>query len=126
MTDALAKNMVENGMQGYFAFDVAVCKEPQGLNYYAIECNPRYNGSSYPTNIAAKLDIPCWTAKKVCTSKGTFEAIDLGELEYSAKKREGVVIVNWGCITEGELSVLFIAPTHEKQLALEEKLEKIV
>ena len=126
MTDSLARLMVDNGMQGYFAFDIAACDEPHGIGYYAIECNPRYNGSSYPTNIAKKLDIPVWTAKKVSTSCNSFEGIDLGELEYSTQKKEGVIVVNWGCITERELSVLFVAPTLEKQLALEEKLEKIV
>jgi hypothetical protein len=118
--------MVASGMRGYFAFDVAVCKKGDGVEYFAIECNPRYNGSSYPTNIAKKLNANAWIAKKAHTSGNSFAGIELGDVEYNPKTKTGVVVVNWGCINESELGVLLIAPDAIGQQQLEDRLSKIL
>jgi hypothetical protein len=126
LTDPIAEKMVENGMKGYFAFDIAVCREAEGIRYYAIECNPRYNGSSYPTNIARKLDAKQWIAKKIDTKFNSFDPIDLGGAEYDPKKGIGAVVVNWGCVSENELGMLLVAPSGEEQMRLEKKLKHIL
>ncbi|MEI7891246.1 MAG: ATP-grasp domain-containing protein [bacterium] len=125
-TDKIAQQMVRNGMKGYFAFDIAACKENGSIKYYAIECNPRYNGISYPSNIAKKINAKKWVAKKISTNKTSLSDFYLGDIEFNKNSGEGVVIVNWGCVTEKEIGVLFVAPSQYRQEVLEEKLQKIV
>lgn len=96
----------EQGIRGVFAFDVAVVETPRGYRYPAIECNPRFNGASYPTMIAQKLGIREWTATTFHTRHRDLRDIDLNGLEFDAKSGEGVIIVNWGTVLEGKLVVL--------------------
>lgn len=124
-TDKLAQLMVQQGIKGTFAFDLAAVRHGSDVKYYAIECNPRWNGSSYPTQIALKLTAPCWKAKKFNTKYSSFSNIDLGEIEYNPKSEQGVVIVNWGCITEQELGVMLIGNPSQQEM-LEEKLMSIL
>ena len=126
ITDQVADYMVQQGMKGYFAFDIAVCKDGNSYKYYLIECNPRYNGSSYPTNIARKLGASEWIAKKVDTSVTSFSGIDLGDVEYDRHTKQGAVIVNWGCIEQQELGVLLVAPTYAQQMDIGDRLSVIV
>lgn len=127
ITDPLARCMADNGMKGVFAFDVGVCQLDDGSSkYWAIECNPRYNGSSYPTEIAKKIGAKNWIAKKVKTNVDNFSGVDLGGLTFSPKTGKGVVIVNWGSISENEVSALFIASTEKERNLLEEDLSKIM
>ena len=109
-------------MRGVFAFDVAVVETPEGLRYPAIECNPRYNGASYPTLIAHKLGIREWTATTFQTRHRSLAALDLSDLEYDAGTGEGAIIVNWGTILEGKL-VILMAGTRPYQEALALELE---
>ena len=53
--DPMAEWLVARGMKGIFAFDVAIVQTDSGLRFPALECNPRFNGASYPTLIAQKL-----------------------------------------------------------------------
>ncbi len=62
LVDPMAHWLKDHGMKGIFAFDVAVVQTDRGLRFTAIECNPRFNGATYPTMIAQKLDIPEWSA----------------------------------------------------------------
>lgn len=107
----------EHGMKGIFAFDVAVVQTDRGLRFTAIECNPRFNGASYPTFIAQKLDIPEWSAISLSTQSRCFSNIDLSDIEFDMKTGEGVIIVNWGTVTKGKLVVL-LAGSREYQDAL--------
>jgi len=112
----------EQGMRGVFAFDVAVVETPEGVRYPAIECNPRYNGASYPTLIAHKLGIREWAATTFQTRHRSLAALDLSDLEYDARTGEGAIIVNWGTILEGKL-VILMAGTRPYQEALALELE---
>lgn len=122
LTDGIAEEMVHQGMRGYFAFDIAACNENGKVAYYAIECNPRFNGSSYPTNIAKKIGAKNWIAKKVSTSMNSFSNVDLGEIQYTPKKGVGVIVVNWGSITEKEIGVMFVSDNAKQEQMFEEKL----
>jgi hypothetical protein len=73
-----------------------------------IECNGRYNGSTYSRRIANKLGMDCWIARRLSIAPRSFADLDLG-LEYSSFAREGIVIVSWGSIANGVLTVLAIA-----------------
>ena len=121
--EPIANWLRDHGMKGVFAFDVAVEQTDRGLRFPAIECNPRFNGSSYPTVIAHKLDIPEWRAVSLQTRFRHLSDIDLGGIEFNMQSGEGVVIVNWGTIAEGKLGIL-LAGSVAVQDALATELEK--
>lgn len=112
--DTMAYWLKDHGMKGVFAFDVAVVQTDQGLRFPAIECNPRFNGASYPTMIAHKLDIPEWAAISFSTQYSKLSDIDLSGIEFNAETGTGVILVNWGTVLAGKLVVL-IAGTKNLQ-----------
>jgi len=118
--DPMAEWLVEKGMKGIFAFDVAVCRTQDGVRFPSIECNPRFNGASYPTLVAQKLNIDEWSAMTFDTSYRTLYELDLSDIEYNPGTGEGAVIINWGTISVGKL-VILLAGSREYQetLALE-------
>ena len=119
--DLMAQWLANRGMKGIFAFDVAVVKTDNGWRFPAIECNPRYNGASYPTIIANKLNIHQWIALTFSTKHRKLSDIDLTDIEYNKQSKEGAIIVNWGIIREGKL-VILLAGSDEYQKALELEL----
>jgi len=121
--DLMAEWLANRGMKGIFAFDVAVVKTDNGWRFPAIECNPRYNGASYPTIIANKLNIPEWTALTFSTKYRKLSDISLTDIEYDKKTKEGAIIVNWGIMSEGKL-VILLAGSPEYQAALELELKE--
>ena len=125
LTNGIAEEMVSQGMRGYFAFDIAACRENDQVKYYAIECNPRFNGSSYPTNIAKKIGAHRWTAKKITTSVNDFSYVDLGSIQYTPQKKSGVIVVNWGSITEKEIGVMIVADSPQHEKLFEERLKQL-
>ena len=119
--EPMALWLKERGIKGIFAFDLAVVETPAGLRFPAIECNPRFNGASYPTVIAQKLDIPEWRAMTFTTRCRKLSELDIRDLEFSMRTGEGVVIVNWGTLLKGKL-VLLLAGSPEYQEALGNEL----
>jgi hypothetical protein len=118
--DSMAHWLRDHGMQGIFAFDVAVVPTPDGVRFPVIECNPRYNGASYPTLIARKLGIPAWTALSLTTTHRSLADIDLQDIEYDRRSGEGAIIVNWGTVIAGRLVVLTAgSPEYQEALAVE-------
>ena len=93
-----------------------------GLRFPAIECNPRFNGASYPTLIAHKLNIHEWSAINMSTRHRSLADIDLSEIEYDKNTKEGAIIVNWGTVLEGKL-VILMAGSKPYQEALELELK---
>ena len=120
--EPMALWLAERGMKGIFAFDVAVIDKPDGVSFAAIECNPRYNGASYPTIIAQKLGIRQWTAKTYTTHYRSLDDIFIQHIEYSKKSGRGVVVVNWGTVLEGKLMVL-LAGNDEQQRYFDTELQ---
>ncbi|MGW8310999.1 MAG: ATP-grasp domain-containing protein [Thiogranum sp.] len=118
--EPMARWLKDRGMKGIFAFDVAVVQTSHGLRFPAIECNPRFNGASYPTMIAQKLDIPEWSAVNIATRHRTLSDIDLDEIEFDIQTGEGTVIVNWGTISEGKLMIMLAGSrAYQEALAVE-------
>lgn len=118
----MADWLVKKGIKGIFAFDVAVAQTDKGTRFPAIECNPRYNGASYPTMIAKKLGINTWITKTYSTQHRELSSLDLSGLEYDAKTGEGIVLVNWGSVLVGKLMVLLAgSPAYQEKLEVELK-----
>lgn len=104
LVEPMAKWMAKKGMKGIFAFDVATVKDK--TECFAIECNPRFNGASYPTGIAQKLGIDSWCSDNFATKYRSLDEIDLGDLEYNSATKTGAIIYNWGSILAGKLGIL--------------------
>lgn len=121
ITDPVAKIMADSGMKGYFAFDLAI-KNGQS---FMIECNPRFNGATYPTIITQKLGVKTWTAKNIRGNLRNFNRIDLGEIEFNPATKNGVVVYNWGSIAEGKLGVI-LCGSLEAQARQEASLLKLI
>jgi hypothetical protein len=114
IVDPIAAWMARCGMKEVFAFDVAVANDATETRYLAIECNPRFNGASYPTGIANKLEITSWSSESFTTQYRSLHQIDLSDIEFNAQSGTGVALVNWGTILVGKVGVL-LAGSVEKQ-----------
>lgn len=123
LVQPMAEWMAAQGMKGIFAFDVAVVETEHETEYFAIECNPRFNGASYPTGIAQKLNITHWCSDNFQTKYRSLDEIDLGDLEYDPSTATGVIIVNWGTILFGKLGML-LAGSIEQQARLRRLLQE--
>ena len=118
--DSMAYWLKDRGMKGIFAFDVAVVNSENGVRFPAIECNPRFNGASYPTLIAQKLGISEWSAVNFTTKHRHLSEIDLTDIEYDSKTGEGAVIVNWGTVLEGKIVIMMAgSPDYQEALNIE-------
>jgi hypothetical protein len=116
----MARWLKKRGMKGIFAFDVAVVQTEQGLRFKAIECNPRFNGATYPTMVAHKLDIPEWSAVTFSTQHRRLADVDLNGIEFNMKTGEGAVLVNWGTVSVGKLMILLAGSLgYQQALAVE-------
>jgi hypothetical protein len=115
LVQPMAEWMRQKGMQSIFAFDVAAVEDSTDAKYYAIECNPRFNGASYPTGIAQKLQLESWVGENFLTKYYSLADIDLTDLEFDPAKGVGVVIVNWGTVLEGRLGILLAGSIEQQQ-----------
>ncbi|MBW4631633.1 MAG: hypothetical protein KME30_06955 [Iphinoe sp. HA4291-MV1] len=122
--EPIAEWMAQRGMKEVFAFDVAVVEDAtHETRYLAIECNPRFNGASYPTGIAKKLNIPSWYCETFKTQYDSLENLDFSDIEFNSQSKTGVVIVNWGTILVGKIGIL-IAGGVQKQNELRALLKQ--
>ncbi len=125
LVDPIAKWMAQQGMKDVFAFDVAVVEEGENTRYLAIECNPRFNGASYPTGIANKLKVNNWSGETFTTQYRSLDEIDLSGIEFNPQTDTGVVFVNWGSILVGKIGVLLagnMAEQNELRAMLKQRL----
>lgn len=114
VVEPMAVWLKEHGMKGIFAFDVAVVQTDRGLRFPAIECNPRFNGATYPTLIAEKLNVVQWSSITASTNCTKLSDIDLSDIEYNPATRKGVIIFNWGTLPVGKLGVMLIGSLKEQ------------
>lgn len=121
--DPMAEWLAQQGMKGLFAFDAAVVQTGQTIEYLAIECNPRFNGSSYPTLIAEKLNISQWSSETLETHHHSLADIDLQGLEFNPQTGTGIIVINWGTVLVGKVSVL-LAGTTQQQVELKQHLQQ--
>jgi predicted ATP-grasp superfamily ATP-dependent carboligase len=121
----MAQWLVDKGIQGVFGIDVAVVEAGDRVDYVSIECNPRFNGSSYPTLIAHRLNIRSWMSTTCPTRYRSLAEIDLADLEYDPTTGKGVILVNWGTVQAGKVSVL-LAGSPEEQGQLQRQLQALL
>lgn len=121
--EPMARWMAVRGIKGVFAFDVGVVRTESGYRYPPIECNPRFNGASYPTMVANKLGLGAWLAVQLDTRYRHLADLDLRGIEYDPLSGTGVVIVNWGPILVGKVGFLLAGPP-ETQEALKLELKR--
>jgi hypothetical protein len=119
--EPMARWLHAEGMRGVFAFDVAVLEHAGETRHLAIECNPRFNGASYPTAVAKKLGLTRWLAQVFKTRHRRLADLDLGGLELDPATGEGVVLINWGPIKVGKFLAL-IAGDEQRQQAIADEL----
>ncbi len=127
IVEPMALWMAKRGMKEVFAFDVAVVEKGTDIHYVAIECNPRFNGASYPTGIAKRLNITSWTSETFTTEFRSINQIDLSGIEFNSKSGVGAIIVNWGSILAGRVALLLAGPVeaqNELKGVLKQRLGK--
>ncbi|NJM73927.1 MAG: ATP-grasp domain-containing protein [Scytonema sp. RU_4_4] len=124
IVEPIAQWMAQRGMKEVFAFDVAVVEDAtHETRYLAIECNPRFNGASYPTGVAKKLNITNWYCQNFKTQYCSLENLDFTDIEFNSQSNSGIVIVNWGTILVGKIGIL-IAGTVQEQNELKAILKQ--
>ncbi len=111
LTDRLAKELADQGLEDVFAFDVAVA--PTGFSI--IECNARWNGATYPTKVANKLGIEQWTACTLDTNLDHPKELDLGEIIYNKKQRFGALVISFAFKSASHKVSLLLAGSPEEQ-----------
>lgn len=121
LVEPIAEWMAVKGMKDIFAFDVAVAAPSMEPRFLALECNPRYNGATYPTLVAKKLGIENWSLESFSTEHKSLDQIDLEGVEYESSSGTGVILLNWGTILMGKLGIL-LAGTEEQQKQLKTQL----
>lgn len=114
ITDDVANAMAVNGMEFIIGLDVAKCVASDGSIYYVmIECNPRPNGSSFPTKLVKRLlgsqTASPWLAVTVPTSCRSFSDLQLDDLIFNG--REGLIVHEASRLNSGKLGITFLAPT---------------
>lgn len=122
ITDPIAEHLLLGGMLGTFGFDVAVTP----LGCFAIECNPRFNGSVYPAIIASKLGINKWLATNITTKATSLNDMRFASLEYNKKTGKGVIVVNWGAVLRNKIGILISADNNEEQQWYIKELKRIL
>lgn len=123
LLDPLADWLAEKGIKGVFAFDLAVTGSRLNPEYFTLECNPRFNGSTYPVVISRKLGIQSWSCETFSTGSRSLHELDFSGIEYEASTGEGIVLINWGTILAGYLGIL-LAGTDEQQARVRNELLK--
>ncbi len=108
--EPMARWLFSHGIKDIFAFDVAIVGSGNNIRYFSIECNPRFNGATYPTLIAEKLGIQEWVARTFSTNNRKLDDIDLRGIEFDPRTGVGVIIVNWGSVLVGRIVFLLAGP----------------
>ncbi len=118
ITDKLSTALFHQGLDGTWAFDVAVC----GKQAYLIECNPRWNGASYFSKPAELLNAKEWEGVNVTTSHNSFAFFgdSFRELEYDPVHGTGIVIINWATVLHGKLGLLVVGDLETRERLLSE------
>ncbi len=115
LVDPMAEWMATRGMKDIFAFDLAVTGHPGEPGFLALECNPRFNGSTYPTLVAKKMGIENWSYETFLTGHKSLEQINLEGIEYETSSGNGVILLNWGTILMGKLGILLAGPEGKQE-----------
>lgn len=97
ITDKVARVMSRLGMKRSWALDIAMCPIRGVLG---IEANPRWNGASYYSKPAERLQVDAWEGQYVNPKISDLRFIlnDPSEWEYRPQHGSGIIIINWATI----------------------------
>ncbi|MFN8391308.1 MAG: hypothetical protein U0136_13535 [Bdellovibrionota bacterium] len=115
--DPVATAIADMGLQGIFAFDVAI--DGYG-NPLLIECNPRWNAASYYWTVAQRLGAPHWFCTNQKVKVNRLRDLNLDGLAFDPATRRGLVIVLWGTVLKTKLGVLYAGHSHDDCLDLQQ------
>ena len=113
--EPMAQWLTDKGMEGVFSFDVSVSGSTIKPSFFMTDCNPGFNHLSYPAIIAKKLGIAHWISIQLKTRARSLRSVDLQDLEYNRKTGIGIVLVDWGNILNGEISLLIAGKPNTQQ-----------
>jgi hypothetical protein len=119
VTDPLMDRLARDGVRGIAAVDIALDHDGE---IKIIECNQRWNGSTYPTVIAERLGLPTWMALAMKTRKERLSDIDLSGIAYDSASKTGVLIINNSFMSVGHEVTVLLAGTKEQQDMLRKEL----
>lgn len=125
VTDSYAEYLYNKGMRGLFSFNIAVKNTKEGLGYLLIGCSPRFNDSSYSSLITKKLGVVNWKQEVFTCNIKSLSQLHLSGIEYDPKFSSGVVLVNWGGVLVGKVSVLFIGNSKQQKSLRKTFIERI-
>lgn len=112
VTDQLANEMAVLGLKDIFGFDVAIT--PVGPKI--LECNARWNGSSYPAILASRLGVTEWTTHTMDTSLTRPGDIKLGSRAYNNSRGYGAIVINTSHMrSHGKVGVMLVGPAAAQQ-----------
>ena len=123
--DNFAQSMVDQGMRGIFAFDVAVIENDHKTSFFAIECNPRFNAATYPAIVSKKLNITQWMTLTLSASFDSYDDLLLQDIEFRTDSNCGIIIINWGSIEHGKIMFMIAGNPQEQKKFLAELKNRI-
>lgn len=103
--DGFAQYAVDQGLKGVFGFDVAASRTGPAGSLFALECNPRFNASTYPAVTARRLGIANWRSEIIKTRHRRLKDLNLADLEFNRASGCGIVVVGWGTIDYGRIMI---------------------
>ncbi|MCU7940795.1 MAG: hypothetical protein KZQ74_01300 [gamma proteobacterium symbiont of Bathyaustriella thionipta] len=85
---------------------------------------PHYKriGLFHSSKVFWELDIPEWTTITISTQYKNLDDIDIQDIEFNHQTSEGAIIVNWGSINYGKLTIM-LADSKDYQEALDSELQ---
>lgn len=122
----LAQQLYQDGMKGYFGFDVGIKKAADGSHQQILmECNPRFTSATYPALIAEKLGVRTWQTKRYQTPHRSLQQFDLASVTFDSKTKRGVILLDWGMLLLGEPLFMLIGDLDD-QLYFDQQLQAIL
>ncbi len=102
MVEPAAKLKHQQGFRGPCGFNfIGIDNGNDCIEWWVIECNPRWSGSDYPTAIAKRLGVNAWSAKNYKTKAMLFSELNFQDMLFSGKTKQGIIVFNSGPVSAG-------------------------
>lgn len=104
--EVMAEWLKNKGVRGIISFKLAKVETEKGISYPIIKCTTRYRNYVYSALVARKLNISQWGNITINTRFTDLSDLDIKNIEYNKKSGEGVIIINWGGLLTGRITLL--------------------
>lgn len=125
VVDSLAESIAAQGMQDIFSFDMAMVNDAVETKFYLLQCKPRFSAVSYPALVAQKIHAAHWRAVTVPTAQRDLQSIDFDGIAYDPQRRDGVIVINWGTILHGKLTIMVVGTEERQERLLDEFKQRV-